>query len=129
MSTSAHHSGRSRWSAPVGDTYRAPVLSRDQVYATDNNDGHLYAFNAVTGARLWSAPTGSWIAAEPLVARDTVYAVSGPDGQLHAINRYTGAHRWSTAASDSGIFRLHATAGRLVTLTAHDYKTTIAQQR
>ena len=64
--------------------------------------GKLSAFNATTGAPLWSAATGICGActgrplASPAVANGVVYQ-SAHDGTLNAFNAGTGARLWSTA--------------------------------
>ncbi|WP_327180816.1 outer membrane protein assembly factor BamB family protein [Streptomyces sp. NBC_01334] len=76
----------------------------------------VYAFDATTGVRVWAAPTGGDITADPLVVGNTVY-VGEQVGWLQAINRTNGTHRWTTPASDAAITHLHATPEHVTTLT------------
>ncbi|MET8168163.1 PQQ-binding-like beta-propeller repeat protein [Streptomyces sp. NPDC005329] len=122
--------GAPRWSAPAEFTRKTPAIDRDHVYAT-GSDGRLCAFNATTGARVWSTFTGDYITADPQVVGNTVF-IGGKDGRLHAINRTDGTDRWSTPAGDAAITYLHATPDHVTTLTDTTNKTQadpIAQQR
>ncbi|WP_331739775.1 PQQ-binding-like beta-propeller repeat protein (plasmid) [Streptomyces sp. NBC_00015] len=119
--------GTARWSAPAEFTRKTPAIDRDHVYATGSN-GHLCAFNATTGARVWCTLTGDYITADPQVVGNTLY-IGGNDGRLHAINRTTGTHRWTTPASDAAITYLHATPDHVTTLTDRAGADPIAQQR
>ncbi|MGW0877181.1 outer membrane protein assembly factor BamB family protein [Streptomyces sp. NPDC002740] len=122
--------GTARWSVPAEFTRMTPAIQRDHVYATGSN-GLLCAFNATTGARVWSTLTGDYITADPQVVGNTVYA-AGRDGRLHAINRTNGTHRWTTPTSSAAITYLHATPDHVTTLTDTNNRAQadpIAQQR
>ena len=55
---------------------------RSSVYA-GSADGNLYALDAATGARLWSAATGGYVYSSPAVTNGTVY-VGSTDGNVYA---------------------------------------------
>src|SRR5260370_37504125 len=52
------------WTATVGPIPLASPVVADGVVYAGSNDGNLYAFDAVTGAILWSGPTGGSILLE-----------------------------------------------------------------
>lgn len=56
-------------------------------------DGHVYAFDAQTGAQLWSTATGDRVLSSPVVGNSAVYVGSG-DHNLYALDIKTGAIRW-----------------------------------
>jgi len=68
----------------------SPVVANGTVYAGTAN---MYAFNATTGAILWSYSTGNEVGT-PAVANGVVYVPSGND--LYALNATTGALEWNT---------------------------------
>jgi outer membrane protein assembly factor BamB len=81
------------WSATTGSSISSPAVANGVVYVGSGYD--LYAFNAQTGAQLWSAPTGYIIESSPAVANNVVY-VGSDDDHLYAFNAQTGAQLWST---------------------------------
>src|SRR5437899_11176442 len=56
-----------------------PAVANGVVYV-GSTDGNLYAFQAATGQKIWSAPagaaTGNWVASSPAVANGVVYVGS-----------------------------------------------------
>jgi glucose dehydrogenase len=63
------------WSyTPGGPVFSSPAVVNNVVYA-GSYDGNMYAWNATTGAELWSFFTaaGSWIFSSPAVANGVVY--------------------------------------------------------
>ncbi len=68
-----------------------------------SNDNNLYAFNASTGALLWSYTTGGEITGAPAVVHGIVY-LGSMDGKLYALKAKTGTLLWSytTAGSIQG---------------------------
>ena len=70
----------------------SPAVSNGIVYV-GSYDGSLYAFNATTGAQLWSVYTSGNIYSSPAVADGVVYLGSG--GSLDAFDAATGAELWS----------------------------------
>jgi len=94
--------GASAWSAPIHQNsqsspqsahqrttsppftlaYSAPAVANGVVYV-GSTDTNIYAFDALTGAALWSATTGDAIVSSPTVADGFVY-VGSNDGRLYA---------------------------------------------
>lgn len=72
-----------RWSASIPSNNISPVVANGILY------GGLYAFNAVTGAPLWSNSMGG---STPAVANGAVYIYSGD--WLSAFDANTGAQLW-----------------------------------
>jgi outer membrane protein assembly factor BamB len=92
--------GKVLWSADRSDVGggSSPAVANGVVYVSDHgawigDPGLLSAFNATTGAKLWSAVGGH---ASPAVANGVVYD-SADDGTLSAFNAGTGARLWSTS--------------------------------
>jgi outer membrane protein assembly factor BamB len=75
-----------------GGVVSSPAVVGDRVYI-GSGDGHLYALELRTGARLWSFFAGSPIASSPTVARGLVI-FGGYDGQFFAVDARTGAAKW-----------------------------------
>ena len=66
----------------------SPAVANGVVYI-GSEDHKLYAYNARTGALLWSATTGGTIVSSPAVANGIVY-VGSSDGKLYAYAARTG---------------------------------------
>ena len=89
------------WTAATGDKiYSSPLVDGGVVYI-GSNDGHLYAFDADTGAQRWRYPTQGAVTSSPRIADGTLY-VGGQDGFLHAVDVRTGERRWATDTGGSG---------------------------
>lgn len=87
------------WRAYLGASSKVtPAIAGTTLYV-GANDGKLRAFNAATGAALWTADTGAEILAEPLVADGKVFSANG----LGTVAAYTtaGAKVWSFTAGDA----------------------------
>jgi eukaryotic-like serine/threonine-protein kinase len=100
------------WTAATEDKiYSSPLVDGGVVYI-GSNDGHLYAFEADTGAQRWRYPTQGAVTSSPRIADGTLY-VGGQDGFLHAVDVRTGERRWAT---DTGgpVHSSPAVAGNLV---------------
>ncbi len=100
ISTSTHVQD---WSFKAAATLNAPAIAGNAVYAVAQS-GILYALNAVTGARLWSAslndkPAGSDKVA-PSVADGVVYALND-NAVAYAFNAKTGARLWTHQAGNA----------------------------
>lgn len=79
------------WSTnSVSPIASGPVVAGGIVYAS-GTDTKLYAFNARSGAQLWSRAGGGGM---PVVASGLAY-VAASDGKLNAFDARTGAKRWS----------------------------------
>jgi len=110
--------GHVRWQAyTAGPVYVAPAVWEGRLYA-GSADGRVYAFEAVTGRRLWAfraAPAARWIpvlgklistwpVAGGVVVRDgVVYAAAGIahyDGtHVYALDAVTGKLKWCNDSS------------------------------
>jgi outer membrane protein assembly factor BamB len=60
----------------------SPAVANGVVYV-GSDDGDFYAFDAKTGAALWSAATGGAVESSPAVANGVVY-VGSDDASLYA---------------------------------------------
>ncbi len=81
------------WSAPVGYVYSSPTIVNGVVYIGSEDDT-VYAFNAATGASLWSYTTGGFINPTATVVKGVVY-IGSADDNMYALNANTGALIWS----------------------------------
>jgi len=86
------------WSYTTGDAIEASPAVADGVAYVSSDDGNLYAFNASTGALLWSEPRGGFggdfYPSSPAVAEGVVYVGSG-DANLYALSASSGTVLWS----------------------------------
>ncbi len=64
--------GTLRWSSHAGQIESAPVVANGVVYAA-SLDHSLYAFDAITGAKLWSYATHDLLFGSPTVVNGVVY--------------------------------------------------------
>lgn len=82
------------WSQSIKPT-TAPTVVNNVLYvgAFDHN---VYAFNATTGAKLWSFQTNGPVYAAPVVVNGVLY-VGSDDHNVYALNAATGAKLWSFA--------------------------------
>jgi outer membrane protein assembly factor BamB len=72
------------WSSQIGASFSSPAVARGVVYV--GSDLHtLYAFDAASGAPLWTSPTGTERFNAPAVANGVVYA-SPNNGNLYAFD-------------------------------------------
>jgi outer membrane protein assembly factor BamB len=83
-----------KWSANIQVGSSSAAVANGIVYV-GSSDGHLYAFDARTGAPVWQAATGGPILSSPAVANGLVY-VGSNDGWIYAFDAETGAVRWAT---------------------------------
>jgi outer membrane protein assembly factor BamB len=90
------------WKTPIGGNFNfvydqsAPAIVNGVVYFGDY-DGHVYALDARTGAKLWSFATGDTVFSSPAVVNGVVY-VGSQNQNVYALNSTTGAKLWSFAA-------------------------------
>ena len=87
----AEFGGKGNVDAVVG----APAVANGVVYVGCDG-GNLIAFNAVTGAKLWTATTGGDIWGSPAYMNGVVI-VGSADGKVYAYNAATGAPVWTSA--------------------------------
>lgn len=76
---------------------QAPAVANGIVYA-NGGDNQVYAFNAQTGATLWTYNPHSGLDSLPTVANGIVY-IAADNGVISALNATTGALVWSYLAS------------------------------
>jgi outer membrane protein assembly factor BamB len=93
--------GKLLWTAPTSYQCNtsSPAVANGVVYVTGSDSsfkGMLFAFNATTGAELWSAASAQ-CGSVPAVANGVVYVGSDEQGRVAAFNATTGAKLWSAA--------------------------------
>lgn len=72
----------------------APPTEADPFLYVTSADGHVYAFNAVTGKEVWRYSMGYLASGRPAVVGDRVY-VASTEPMLHALDAETGALLWN----------------------------------
>ncbi|HEV2581604.1 MAG TPA: PQQ-binding-like beta-propeller repeat protein [Ktedonobacteraceae bacterium] len=84
------------WSYKTGGYVQSSPAVVNGVVYIGSNDGYLYAFEASTGALLWSYYSGYYggFIGSPAVANGVVYAGSNSK-EMYALNASTGALIWS----------------------------------
>ena len=83
----------------TGGADRSAAFGGGKVYWGDTS-GTISAFDAISGAKSWTAstaPSSSFIGSSAAVANGMVYVGAG--GQVFALDEVSGAHTWSTAVS------------------------------
>jgi outer membrane protein assembly factor BamB len=55
-------------------------------------DGYVYAFNARTGAVLWSYQTGEWVFSSPAVVNGVVYVGANFDDERGTVYAFSLKH-------------------------------------
>ena len=84
------------WTATTGNPYfnqSSPAVANGVVYIC-SSDGELHAFNASTGATIWTVNIGLGATTSPAVANGVVY-VGLPDSHVYAFNASTGVTIWT----------------------------------
>lgn len=116
------------WTFKTGDIVSSsPAVAYGNVYI-GSNDGKLYALDAITGAKKWSAQTGGTIQySSPAVSGSTVY-VGSNDGYVWAFDTASGAMKWKFLTGGyagggsptvaNGTVYIGATDGKLYALNA-----------
>jgi outer membrane protein assembly factor BamB len=86
--------GTLAWQAPMGSRGdSSPAVSGGTVFTT-SDDGALHAYDATSGAEMWTASTGSFFFdSSPAVANGLLYVASG-DSVIHAFDVATGLELW-----------------------------------
>ncbi|MPZ99234.1 MAG: PQQ-binding-like beta-propeller repeat protein [Dehalococcoidia bacterium] len=91
----AHLPGQVAWTADLGSTFTAPIVSSaDTVFAT-LTDARLVAIDPADGSERWSVPLDARPLAAPTVAGDRLY-LALPGGVLIAFDVRTGDEVWRT---------------------------------
>ena len=88
------------WSATLNGAPTGPVIAGGSLFV-GSGAGTLYAFDATTGAALWSAPVTAAINAAPAVSGSNVYVTSA-DGKLWAFDTTTGVASWGSPITLTG---------------------------
>ena len=111
------------WEAPVGFTQSSPEVIGDTLY-TGAQDGHVFAFDAATGAERWRYDTGSAVISSPYVTGNRVY-IGSTNGNVYALDAATGVEVWQTATEgaiissplvDGDVLYIGSSDGRLYAL-------------
>jgi outer membrane protein assembly factor BamB len=79
--------------------FTSPAAANGVVYIGCDDD-NLYAFNANTGASLWTAATGGILRSAVAIANAVAY-IGSDDTKLYAFNAGTGAVLWTAATGDA----------------------------
>ena len=111
--------GEERWFAPTnGSVAASPVVAGAAVYVTAK-DGHLYAFNAATGARTWSIAAEAGVSSSAFL--DGILFVGGgglgSSGVVEAVNATDGRILWRFAPNGPVEASLTTAGGLLFTAT------------
>jgi len=118
--------GQVLWSKSyLGGVIDSAAVADGVVYVTAKEAATVYAFNASTGAPVWTAHTGDWIYSNPTVWNGIVF-VGAADGKLYAFDAGSGTTLWTTAALNiiespsvaDGIAYVGASDGHLYALDA-----------
>lgn len=81
----------------------SPTVVGNTVYI-GSGDQHVYALDALTGAKRWAFATGDVVHASPAVANGVVY-VGSWDRNLYALDAESGRERWRyTTGNDTAIY-------------------------
>jgi outer membrane protein assembly factor BamB len=115
------------WSYTTGNLVESSPAVVNGLLYVGSYDGNLYALDAATGAKKWSAPTGAAIFdSSPAVAKGIVY-VGSEDGKVYAFNATTGVLKWtkttggqveSSPTVSNGIVYIGSDDGNLYALDA-----------
>lgn len=81
------------WESYMGsDVSASPAVSGGTVFAAGND---VYAFDELTGTRIWRYVTSWPVFSSPAVDDGVVYIGSGNDDKVYALNATTGNFLWS----------------------------------
>ncbi len=93
--------GSLKWREQVGDDEPLPLVGGpalvDGLLLVGSENGGLYAFQAESGSRTWTTPTGDKVWSTPVVANGIAYFGS-MDHTLYAVRVATGAIVWQFEA-------------------------------
>jgi len=107
--------GAQLWAASIngaGIPESSPAVIDGIVYV-GSGDGKVYAFDAKTGAAIWSVQTTGAIRSSPAVVNGVIY-IGTEDGTVHALDAATGAILWVTKLADLGVASSPAVANGMV---------------
>jgi len=79
-----------------GAVYSSPAVGDGKLFF-GSDDGNVYAFDALTGKRLWSNSTSNGnygASSSPAVSNGFVFIYSNNDDNLYCFNVSTGARKW-----------------------------------
>lgn len=94
---------RLKWSAgPYCSSGFAPVVGEGLEYVGAGSRQTVLAFNALTGAQVWTHPTSGRIESGLAVGNGKVYA-GDRSGWLYALDSQTGVERWRYQASTGSL--------------------------
>jgi outer membrane protein assembly factor BamB len=96
----------------------SPAVVNGIVYVSAMNDQQIDAFNATTGAVVWTA-TGIGAIEQLAVANGIVYTGDYRSGALYALNATTGSILWTTTTAGNGFFDAPAVANGIVFIHSH----------
>jgi len=108
------------WTANTNYITSTPAVANNIVYVSSSDD-NLYAFNAGTGASIWTAQTGGALDSSPTVVNGVVY-VGSWDGKLYAFNAKTGTSIWTVQTGGPISFSSSAVANGTVYIGSSDHK-------
>jgi len=115
------------WTAPTGSLINSSPVVANGVAFISSTDHELYAIDARTGKKLWTAlnttspsDRGSFIYSTPMVVNGVVY-IGSTDHHLYAIDARTGKILW-TAATGDAIFSSPTVVNGKVYIGSDDHK-------
>lgn len=135
------YDGTQVWNYSYGTSFVTPVVDGDIVYvpgfnytmSTGINIGFIYAFNALTGVKIWNflGPAGTRFDYDSLLLAGTnLYALSAAYSEqdaswhsgIYALNAYTGVEQWSYTMP--GQFGALALGGQTIYVSSNFVNTT-----
>src|SRR5215831_10714600 len=88
------------WAVPVsGGIYASPVVSEGKVFI-GSGDGHMYAFDAATGATLWVGPQQNLFFVDSAAVGYGLVFASSLYSTFLAYNADTGEIAWTSGLAD-----------------------------
>ena len=95
LSPSAPRGARCGRRARRGRSPPSPVLTSDGKIVVGGFDGFFHAYDAASGASLWSTPARDHIYASAALLPDGTLIDASADGTLYALDPATGAIKWT----------------------------------
>ncbi|CAN3984661.1 PQQ-binding-like beta-propeller repeat protein [Kitasatospora purpeofusca] len=129
---SSGHSGRPLWSVALSLAGSStPTVDAGTVYGTgtevsQGEGGIVYAVDAATGRRLWTATSVGRYLSPPTVADTTVFVSTdegAPGGAVHAVDAATGERRWRHALDRASMARPAVADGQVFAASASSTST------